>query len=46
MFNGISIFVVYLEPKPSFEKISSDAIKPIAGRIREFIPFARLFVQK
>ena len=41
LFNGISTFVCYLMPKPSFKKNSSDA-----GRIRGFIPFPRIFVQK
>ena len=46
LFNGISTFEVYLKPKPSLLKNSSDAIEPIAGRIRRFIPFPRVFVQK
>ena len=32
-FNGISTFVDYLMPKPSFKKNNSDAIYPITGRI-------------
>ena len=45
-FNGISTFVGYLMPKPSFEKNSSVTIQPIAGRIRGLIPFPRVFAQK
>ena len=33
LFNGMSTFVGYLMPKPSFEKNSGDAVQPIAGGI-------------
>ena len=32
MFNGISTFLGYLIPKPSFWKNSNDTIQPISGR--------------
>ena len=46
LFNGISTFVGYLMPKPFSKKNSSGTIQPIAGRIRGFIPFPRVFAQK
>ena len=46
LINGISTFVGYLMPKPFFLKNSSGTIQPIDGRIRRFIPFSRVFVQK
>ena len=45
-FNGISTFLDYLMPNPSFKKNSSGAIQPIAWRIRGFIRFQRVFVWK
>ena len=45
-FNGISTFIDYLMPKPSFKKNSSGTIQPIVGRIRRFILSPRLFVRK
>ena len=38
-FNGISIFMGYLMPTPSFQKNISGTTEPIARGIREFIPF-------
>ena len=46
LFNDISTFVGYLMPKPFSQKNRSCAIQPIAGRIRGFIPFPRVFTQK
>ena len=46
LFNVISTFVGYSMPKPSFKKNSNGTIQPIAGRIRGFIPFPKVFVQK
>ena len=46
-FNGISIFLSYLMPKPSLLKNNSDTIYPPPDSwIRDFIPFLRLFVRK
>ena len=45
-FNGISTFVGYLMPKPSFEKNRSGTIQPIAERIRGLILFPRAFARK
>ena len=45
-FNDISTSVGYLMPKPFSKKNSSATIYPIAGRIRGFIPFPRVFVRK
>ena len=45
-FNGISTFLGYLMPNPSFYKNSSGTIQPIAGRIRGFIPFPSVIVRK
>ena len=45
-FNGISTTLGYLMPNPFSEKNSSSTIQPIAGRIRGFIPFARVFTRK
>ena len=38
LFNSMSTFVGYLMPKLFSKKNSSGSIKPIAGRIRGFIP--------
>ena len=46
LFNGISTFTDYLIPNPSFEKNNSCTIQPIAGTIRQFMPFPRVFVWK
>ena len=46
LFNGISTFVGYLMPKPFSLKYSSGTIEPVAGRIRVFISFPRLFARK
>ena len=46
LFNGISTFAGYLMPKPFSEKNSSGTILPIAGRIRGFISFPRVFARK
>ena len=46
LFNGISTFEGYLMPKPFSEKNSSSTIQPIAGSIRGFIPFPRVFARK
>ena len=40
------LFLGYLMPKPFSEKNSSGTILPIAGRIRGFIPFPRVFSRK
>ena len=45
LFNGISLFVGNLMPKP-YSKKNSGSIYPIAGRIRKFIPFQRVFARK
>ena len=45
-FNGISTFVGNLMPKTFSLKNSSGTIKPVAGRIKGFIPFPRVFAQK
>ena len=39
-------FLGNLMPKPFSRKNSSGTIQPIAGRIRGFIPFPRVFVRK
>ena len=41
LFNGISTFVGYLMPKPSFQKNSNDVISLLAWRIVEFITFPK-----
>ena len=41
-FNGISTFMGYLMPKSSFFKNSSGTFLPLAGGIRDFIPFPRV----
>ena len=46
LFNGLSTFVGYLMPKPSLEKNSGGTIWLIAGKIRRFITFPRVFVRK
>ena len=46
LFNGISTFVGYLMPKPFSKKDRGGTIKHIAGRIRGFIPFPRVFARK
>ena len=46
LFNGISTFIGYLTPKLFSWKNSSGTILPIAGRIRRFIPFPRVFARK
>ena len=46
LFNGISTFLGYLIPKPSFKKNSCGIIEPIGERIRGFMPFPKVFVQK
>ena len=42
-FNGISIFVGHLIPKPSLWKSSTCTIYLTAGGIRGFMPFLRVF---
>ena len=47
MFNGISTFIVYLMPKPfSLKNSSGMIVLTMAGRIRGFIPFLRVFARK
>ena len=46
LFNSISNFVVYLMPKTPLYKNNSDTILSIAGRIRGFIHFQRIWVRK
>ena len=46
LFNGVSTFVGYLMPKLFSLKNSSHTIYPIAGRLRGFIPFPRVFGRK
>ena len=45
-FYGISTFVVYLMPKPSWQKNGCDAIQSIAGVDMEFMPFPSEEVRK
>ena len=45
-FNGIWTFVGYLMPKTFSKKNRSGTIYPIAGRIREFITFPKVFDRK
>ena len=46
LFNGISTIESYLMSKSFFLKNSSNAIQPLAGGIRGFIPFPRVFARK
>ena len=46
LFNGISTFVGYLMPKLFSLKNSSCTIEHIAGTIRGFIPFPRVYARK
>ena len=46
LFNGISTFVSYLVPKLPFKKTSRGIIKSIVKKIRGFITFLMILVQK
>ena len=46
LFNGISTFVVYLMPKLLFQRIDVLLSNPWLGRLKGFIHFPKVLVQK